>query len=164
MDDEELFEHALSLGRALKMQGYSVVTAESCTGGWIGKVLTDVPGSSSWLYGGFITYSNEAKVRLLGVFPQTLEAFGAVSEAVVRAMAEGALAQSEADFSIAVTGVAGPDGGTPDKPVGLVWFAWARSGGETVCESRHFPGDRDAVRRSAVWYALEGLRPRIIED
>lgn len=163
MDDEAIYQQALSLGKTLQMAELSLAIAESCTGGWIGKALTDVSGSSEWVDCGFITYSNSAKQLLLGVPAAVLDNEGAVSEAVVRAMAEGALGQSEADLALAVSGVAGPDGGTPEKPVGLVWFAWSRRGRETRCESRQFPGDRDAVRRAAVIHALQGLRPMILD-
>lgn len=163
MDDAVIYERALSLGRTLEMAELSLVTAESCTGGWIGKALTDIAGSSSWVDCGFITYTNSAKQRLLGVPVSLLQSHGAVSEPVVRAMAEGALGQSEADLSVAVSGIAGPGGGTADKPVGLVWFAWTRRGRETRSESVFFPGDRDAVRRAAVVHALEGIRPLVLD-
>lgn len=163
MDDKAIYEHAASLGRTLKLAGLSLTLAESCTGGWLGKALTDVPGSSDWVDCGFITYSNSAKQYLLGVSPGLLNTHGAVSEPVVRAMAEGALGQSEADLAIAISGVAGPDGGTADKPVGLVWFAWSRRGRETRSGQRRFTGDREAVRRAAVIHAMTGLKPLILD-
>ena len=131
-----------------------LATAESCTGGLIAAALTAVPGSSDVVDRGFVTYSNEAKTELLGVTATIIEAEGAVSEAVARAMAEGALARSRADLTVAVTGVAGPGGGTAAKPVGLVWFGLARRGGATRAESRIFPGDRTAVREATVTQAL----------
>lgn len=144
----ELADHLLSQGRQF-------VTAESCTGGWIAKACTDRPGSSRWYRGGVVVYTDELKTRLLGVQRRTLIEEGAVSEATVREMAAGALAQLGGDVAVAVSGVAGPDGGTPAKPVGTVWFAWAT--GATVRTVRHrFEGDRDAVRRQAVAVALRG--------
>ena len=143
------------LGRSRQL-----VTAESCTGGWVAKACTDRAGSSQWFRGGVVAYTNELKVALLGVRPRTLEEHGAVSEAVVREMATGALQWLGGDVAVSVSGVAGPDGGSPDKPVGTVWFAWAERGdtGIVVRAARHrFQGDRDQVRRAAVTAALEGL-------
>jgi len=148
---------AVEVAENLAARGETVATAESCTGGWVAKCLTDVPGSSAWFRGGVVAYSNAAKRSLLGVPAADIDASGAVSEAVARAMAAGALSALGADSSVAVTGVAGPDGGTADKPVGTVWFAWARRGGATRAECVRFDGDRDAVRRAAVARALEGL-------
>jgi nicotinamide-nucleotide amidase len=136
------------------------VTAESCTGGWIGKVCTELPGASEWYRGGAVSYANEAKTAMLGVTPALLEAEGAVSEAVVRAMAVGALERFGGDTAVSVSGIAGPDGGTPDKPVGTVWFAWAtrRDGRIDLRTARErFSGDRDTVRRQAVARALQGV-------
>jgi len=137
-----------------------MAAAESCTGGWIAKCCTDRAGSSAWFERGFVTYSNAAKTDLLGVDAALLERAGAVSEAVARAMAAGALGRSAADVALAVTGIAGPDGGTPDKPVGTVWFAWA-VGGPVAAECVRFEGGREAVRRQSVRYALEGLLDRL---
>lgn len=148
-----LAAHLLASGRRL-------VTAESCTGGWIAKVCTDLPGSSGWFLGGAVVYDNALKATVLGVNPQTLAEAGAVSEAVVREMAAGALERLGGDVAVAVSGVAGPDGGTPDKPVGTVWFAWGRRGAQgTMVRTalERFPGDRDAVRRQAVERALRGV-------
>ena len=147
---------AIDVGRALAERKWMLVTAESCTGGLVAGAITDVAGSSDWLDRGFVTYSNEAKVELLGVSPETLARSGAVSEATVREMAAGALARTRADIAVAVTGVAGPTGGTPEKPVGLVWFAWAVRGGPVEAESRRFDGDRAAVRDASVGVALRG--------
>jgi nicotinamide-nucleotide amidase len=144
-----------------------VTTAESCTGGWIAKALTDVPGSSRWFGEGFVTYGNEAKVTRLGVPRSVLESKGAVSEAVARAMAEGALGRSGADVAVAVTGIAGPDGGVPGKPVGTVWFCWAEKRGGRVrshMERKRFRGDREAVRRKTVRWALMRLLSRMSYD
>ncbi len=149
------------LATQLMGSGTKVVTAESCTGGWIAKTLTDIPGSSAWFEYGFVTYGNNAKIDMLGVDPDLLETCGAVSEEVVRAMAEGAAARAAADFSIAVSGIAGPDGGTPEKPVGTVWFAWRLRGGLTESQCQVFEGDRDTVRRQALTAALYGLAERI---
>jgi len=133
-----------------------LATAESCTGGMIAAACTDLSGSSQWFERGFVTYSNEAKAEMLGVTPGLIEQHGAVSEPVARAMADGALAHSRAQVSLAVTGVAGPTGGTEAKPVGTVWFAWC-VGGETHSEMQHFAGDRAAVRTATLRYALKRL-------
>ena len=138
-----------------------IATAESCTGGWIAQQLTELSGSSAWFDRGFVTYSNEAKQQMLGVSAHTLEQHGAVSEAVVREMAEGALANSSANLAIAVSGIAGPTGGTAEKPVGLVWMAWAIKEGRVDAESQIFTGDRAEVRRQAVDYVLRGIAARI---
>ena len=149
-------ELAQELGRKLKAANAVLVTAESCTGGWVAQVVTSVAGSSAWFDRGFVTYSNAAKQELLGVRPETLRRHGAVSEETAREMARGALERSQATVAVSVTGVAGPGGGTPDKPVGMVCFAWARRGG-VGSETRHFSGDRQSVRRQSVVRALEGV-------
>ncbi len=154
--DRELAALAARLGEALLARNWTACTAESCTGGWIAKVMTDVPGSSGWFGTGFVTYANEAKMGLLDVPAEMLEAHGAVSEPVVIAMAEAARSRTGADLAVAVSGVAGPDGGTDEKPVGTVWFAWARPD-RTRAERRQLPGDRERIRRLAVERALEGL-------
>lgn len=145
------------LGERLTAAGAMAATAESCTGGWIAKALTDVAGSSAWFDRGLVTYSNAAKQELLWVSAEILAEHGAVSEPVVRQMAEGALARSAADLAVAVSGIAGPGGGSAEKPVGTVWFAWARTGQTTRSERRLFAGDREAVRRQSVAHALEGM-------
>ncbi len=155
--DSELFRLAVETGRALKAKGWMLVTAESCTGGWVAEAVTMVPGSSEWFERGFITYTDLAKQQMLGVQTATLQAHGAVSEATVREMVAGALARSPGDVALAVSGVAGPSGGTPAKPVGMVCLAWWLRGWEPICVTRHFPGDREAVRRLSVVAALEGL-------
>jgi nicotinamide-nucleotide amidase len=157
-DDARLLDLARNAGKRLLAAGARLATAESCTGGWIAKVMTDVAGSSGWVECGFVTYSNAAKTRDLGVAGETLRLHGAVSEQTVREMAQGALRVSGAEIAVSVSGIAGPDGGTPDKPVGTVWFAVAVRQGDTVSISahgEHFPGDREAVRRRSVEYALE---------
>lgn len=148
---------AQQTGAQLRKHSWMLVTAESCTGGWVAKAITDVPGSSAWFDRGFVTYSNTAKQEMLGVRAETLAAHGAVSEAAVLEMAEGALARSRAQVSVAVSGIAGPGGATMDKPVGLVCFAWSQTGRSTITASEHFGGDRDSVRRQAVVRALRGV-------
>jgi nicotinamide-nucleotide amidase len=147
---------AESLGRKLKAQGELLVTAESCTGGWVAQAVTAIAGSSAWFERGFVTYSNEAKAELLDVRAATLERHGAVSEETAREMALGALAKSRGTLALAITGIAGPGGGSPGKPVGTVCFAWARRGGAARSETRRFAGDREAVRRQSVERALTG--------
>jgi len=152
---------AEQLGAQLLTRGEWLATAESCTGGGIAHCVTAIAGSSGWFERGFVTYSNAAKLDLLGVPETTLERHGAVSEAVARAMAQGALLHSRADWAVAVTGIAGPGGGSPEKPVGTVCFAWAQKDG--ACEARtcHFAGDRAAVRAQSVEQALLGLQQRV---
>lgn len=155
--NEEIDRLARELGSVCKRAGLVVATAESCTGGLIAGAITDVAGSSAWFERGFVTYSNAAKQEMLGVAGDLLESHGAVSEPVAKAMAEGALQHSPADLSVAVSGVAGPDGGTASKPVGTVCLAWARRGRDGRGEREHFPGDRAAVREQTVIVALQGL-------
>ena len=141
---------------ALKKKGQSLVTAESCTGGWVAQAMTAVAGSSEWFERGYVTYSNAAKRESLGVPKQTLARHGAVSEQTARAMARGALKRSRGSIALAITGIAGPGGGAPGKPVGTVCFAWAR-GRETRSETRRFRGGRSRVRRQSVIHALRGV-------
>lgn len=150
-----------ALAALLLARGWRLVTAESCTGGLIAATCTEVSGSSAWFERGVVTYSNEAKTELLGVPAALIEAHGAVSEPVALAMAEGALRHSHADVAVAVTGIAGPTGGSADKPVGTVWIAWALSGARAHAECHHFPGDRGQVRAATVDHALAGLRRRL---
>ncbi|VEB95675.1 Uncharacterized protein (competence- and mitomycin-induced) [Cedecea lapagei] len=157
MTDSALFELSKQVGSALARLGATVTTAESCTGGWIAKVITDVSGSSAWFERGFVTYSNEAKHQLIGVNERTLAAYGAVSEGVVLEMAQGALAAARAHYAVSVSGIAGPDGGSDEKPVGTVWFGFADKQGRTLAKVQRFDGDRDAVRRQATEYALQSL-------
>jgi len=161
--DVQLKRLAERVGRHLLKARRHAATAESCTGGWIAKALTDIPGSSCWFSEGFITYSDESKVRRLGVPRAVLKRHGAVSEATVRAMAAGALRRSKAQVAVAVTGIAGPGGAVPGKPVGTVWLGWATrlSGVIRVATAlRRFRGDRESVRRKTVRAALQGLLPR----
>jgi nicotinamide-nucleotide amidase len=162
--DDAVLALVVAAGRALKSRGAMCATAESCTGGLVAGALTDIAGSSAWFERGFITYTNEAKVEVLGVPAAVLAAHGAVSEATARAMATGALEHSTATYTLAVTGVAGPGGGSVAKPVGLVCFAWAQRGGRAEVATHHFPGDRFAVRRAAVVTALAGLHAFIGAD
>ncbi|MCZ7563405.1 MAG: CinA family protein [Burkholderiales bacterium] len=148
---------ARAVGACLKAAGGVLATAESCTGGWVAQAVTSVAGSSQWFDRGFVTYSNDAKQEMLGVSGETLARHGAVSEEAAREMALGALARSRADVVLAVTGVAGPAGGTAAKPVGMVCFAWARRGGAPRTETRRFNGDREQVRRESVAAALQGV-------
>ena len=149
---------AAELGQALAARGEFAATAESCTGGLVAGAITAIAGSSGWFDRGFVTYTNAAKTEILGVDPAALERNGAVSEATAIAMAEGALRASRADVAVAVTGIAGPAGGTSAKPVGTVCFAWARRGGLATAATRHFSGTREDVREAAVIVALQGLK------
>ncbi len=161
--DTELLALARGVADEVQRCRLMLVTAESCSGGWIAKTLTDLPGSSAWFDAGVVTYSYEAKEALLGVNPRTLEHTGAVSEETVLEMVSGALARFGAGVAVAVTGIAGPSGGTPDKPVGTVWIGWKRRGGYGHAQLFHFPGDREAVRRQTVAAALIGLRRTLTE-
>lgn len=152
------------LARELMDRGWLCTAAESCTGGGVARELTEMAGSSSWFERGFVTYSNDAKREMLGVSAGTIERFGAVSEETAREMALGALRNSRAQAAVAVTGVAGPTGGSPEKPVGTVAFAWALEGHDTTSRMRHFDGDRAAVRAAATKQAIEGLLGRLRRD
>jgi len=156
VEDIRFTEITRRLAQRLRDRGWLLATAESCTGGWIAKACTDLPGSSDWFERGFVSYSNAAKSELLQVDEQLLLVHGAVSRQAAEAMARGALSASRAQLSVAVTGIAGPDGGSADKPVGSVWFAWA-GGDQCHSELRQFDGDRDQVRRQTVVHALNGL-------
>jgi nicotinamide-nucleotide amidase len=162
MFPQDFLAEAEALLAAARARGWRITTAESCTGGLIAGLLTAIGGSSDVVDGGAVTYSNAAKTRMLGVPAETIAAHGAVSEPVARAMAEGARASAGVDLAIAVTGVAGPGGGTPAKPVGLVWFGLARAGG-VIAEPRFFPGDRTEVRIATVRHAVAMLRAQISE-
>jgi len=155
-----LLDLAANLGAALSERKWTVATAESCTGGLVAGAITDIAGSSGWFDRGFVTYSNEAKIELLGVRDATLARFGAVSEQTAREMLAGALARSRADLAVAVTGIAGPGGGTKEKPVGLVWLAWGVRELPADAVAHRFPGDRAAVRGASVSAALAGLLER----
>lgn len=155
--DDALRSLAEQVGEAARQHHHRLVAAESCTGGWISKTLTDVPGSSAWFECGMTAYSYEAKQAMLGVQPSTLEEHGAVSRETAIEMVSGALVHSGASLAVAVTGIAGPGGGTDDKPVGTVWIAWKRRGGYPTALVFHFEGDRESVRRQTVAAALHGL-------
>lgn len=152
---------AQELGSALLARGEWLAVAESCTGGWLAQSVTAIAGSSGWFDRGFVTYSNAAKVDMLGVSETTLDRHGAVSEATARAMVQGVLAHSLADWAVAITGIAGPSGGSLDKPVGTVCFAWAAKDGGCEAQTCHFTGDRGAVREQSVRHALSGLLQRL---
>lgn len=160
--NETIRSLAAQLGRQLVARNFMVTTAESCTGGLVSAAMTDIAGSSSWFERGFVTYSNHAKVEMLGIAPDLIENHGAVSEEVARAMAEGALLESRAQLAVAITGVAGPGGGTRDKPVGTVCFAWVEMEQPVQSETMHFDGDRAQVREQSVRHALGGLLLRAL--
>jgi nicotinamide-nucleotide amidase len=162
LEPQQLTTLAQTLGDKLHQRHWMFASAESCTGGWLGKVATDIPGSSSWFERGFITYTNVAKQEMLGVPQSVLQQHGAVSEPVALAMAEGAIVRSHAQLSVAITGIAGPGGGSEEKPVGTVCFAWAGNGISSHSQTRYFDGDREAVRMQAVAEALQGLH-RILD-
>lgn len=157
MNESQLSDLATQLGKELTARQWRIATAESCTGGWLAKVMTEIPGSSHWFDRGFVTYSNESKTDMLGVERAVIATHGAVSVATATAMANGALAYSRADITVAITGIAGPGGGSEQKPVGTVWFAWAQRSGKLETAHHVFPGDRTAVRYQAVLTALQGL-------
>ena len=161
MTSDTLSVLAALAGARLKQGGHMLAAAESCTGGWVASSTVSIAGSSDWFDRGFVTYSNAAKREMLGVPAKTIEDHGAVSEPTARAMAEGALAHSGASVALAITGVAGPSGGSPDKPVGTVCFAWARRGGAADALTRRFEGDRTEVRRQSVIFSLQGLIERL---
>lgn len=156
--DHELLVQAQALGRKLASVNHTVATAESCSGGWIAKTITDVVGCSKWFEAGLVAYSYEAKQALLGVRQETLLRAGAVSEETALEMVSGALIRSGATMAVAVTGIAGPGGGTPDKPVGSIWIAWMQRGRYPRAELFHFDGDREQIRRQTVAAALAGLQ------
>ena len=164
MKQEELEALAAKLGALLLANGEKLATAESCTGGWVAQCLTAISGSSDWFERGFVTYSNEAKSQMIGVSEATLRDNGAVSEPVVVEMAIGALRAARADYAISVSGVAGPDGGSVEKPVGTVWFGVASVSGQGVTRRECFAGDREAVRRQATAYALNLLWQQFLQN
>ncbi|MFL4557506.1 nicotinamide-nucleotide amidase [Yersinia kristensenii] len=164
MSEKQLRQLSIAIGRKLKARGAWVTCAESCTGGWVAKALTDIAGSSAYFDRGFVTYSNAAKHDLLGVKESTLTQYGAVSEAVVQEMAQGALHAASADFSVSISGIAGPDGGTAEKPVGTVWFAFATRDGQLSATKQLFLGDRDEVRLQAAVFALQTLLDDFLQN
>lgn len=164
MTDGELMQLSERIGQALKRRGATVTTAESCTGGWVAKAITDIAGSSAWFERGFVTYSNEAKSQMIGVKPGTLAQHGAVSEPVVVEMAIGAIKAARADYAISISGIAGPDGGSETKPVGTVWFGFASAAGQGITRCECFAGDRESVRRQATAYALQTLWQQFLQN
>jgi nicotinamide-nucleotide amidase len=161
MMDADLVELSEQVGQALRARSLTLATAESCTGGWVAQIVTHTAGSSAWFERGFVTYANEAKVQMLGVAPETLAAHGAVSRETAEEMAAGALENSNALISLSITGIAGPTGGSPGKPVGTVCFGWCSRGGQPDSTRRQFAGNREEVRRQAAVFALEGLLERV---
>ncbi|BEH13948.1 nicotinamide-nucleotide amidase [Marinobacter shengliensis] len=155
--DQQLESAGNTLGEWLVEHGKTIATAESCTGGWVAKVLTDRAGSSAYLMAGLVTYSNEAKQAILGVEESVLAEHGAVSEPVVRQMVAGAIRAADADIAVAISGIAGPGGGSDEKPVGTVWFAWGTGPDRIETSTQCFDGDRDQVRRKSVLYVLQGV-------
>ena len=157
MPSDTLITLATFVGAKLHAKGLMLTTAESCTGGWVAQAVTAIAGSSDWFERGFVTYSDAGKQEMLEVSARTLAAHGAVSEPTAREMAAGALAHSRAQVAVAITGIAGPAGGSPEKPVGMVCFAWGVKGGAVFAETRQFKGDRESVRRQSVIAALQGV-------
>lgn len=155
--DQQIADLVRRIAAALTACSARLAVAESCTGGWIAKCLTDLPGSSAWFGHGFITYSDRAKIELLDVSEDSLAAHGAVSQEIAEQMATGGRLRSGAEIVVAVSGIAGPDGGSADKPVGMVWLAWAGPGVQLTSRMQRFQGDREAIRRQAVFAALEGV-------
>ena len=156
MNQKKLERISSELGELLKLKDYTFTCAESCTGGWVGHALTSIPGSSEWFGSSFVTYSYEAKTQILGVSSEDLDSFGAVSEEIVEQMVSGALDKSDAGVGVAISGIAGPAGGTDTKPVGTVCFAWKMDGQDVITSTEHFSGDRNEVRYSSVERALMG--------
>ena len=163
VSDQEIADAGRRIARLLEERGMRIATAESCTGGWIAKTLTDIPGSSAWFEYGFVTYGNNAKITMLGIEPATIDEYGAVSREVAEAMAIGARVVADADLAVAVTGIAGPDGGTADKPVGTVWICWDGPERRSLTRLVEFSGDRDDVRRQTVIAALNGIRRQLAD-
>lgn len=157
LTEQHLRELASQLGDCLSMKGMKLAAAESCTGGWVAKVITDLPGSSAWFDSSVVSYSNDAKQQLLGVSEATLQEFGAVSGETVLEMCDGVFDHTEADVALSISGIAGPDGGTEDKPVGLVWMCWGKRDKSTFAFPFNFAGDREAVRMQAIEKALNSL-------
>ncbi|MBE0620679.1 MAG: nicotinamide-nucleotide amidase [Burkholderiales bacterium] len=164
MASDMLAALATRVGAALKAKGLMLAAAESCTGGWVAQAVTAIAGSSDWFERGYVTYSDAAKQDMLGVRAESLARHGAVSEEVAREMAAGALANSRAQVALAITGIAGPGGGSPEKPVGTVCFAWAVTAGASSTQTRYFDGDRESVRRQSVTVALQGVLEMLEAD
>jgi nicotinamide-nucleotide amidase len=155
--EQELRELAEQLGDCLKAKGMKLASAESCTGGWLAKIITDIPGSSVWFTGSVVCYSNESKQSLLGVEENTLNEFGAVSGETVLELSDGLFSHTDADVAVSVSGIAGPDGGSDDKPVGLVWLSWGKRGKSVFANPFNFAGDREEVRKQSIAQALNCL-------
>ena len=164
MTDNELTELSTRIGQLLLARNASLTTAESCTGGWVAKVLTDIAGSCAWFQRGFVTYSDTAKQQMIGVTAQSLAQFGAVSSQVVSEMALGALHEAGSQYAVSVSGIAGPGGGSEEKPVGTVWFGFATESGEVLTLVRCFSGDREAVRRQATGWVLQTLHDHFLRN
>lgn len=157
INGQKLQQLAKQTGKLLAQQGLMLVSAESCTGGWLGQTITTIPGSSKWYERGFITYSNISKQEMLGIDSDTLEQYGAVSEQTAKEMVAGAISRSHAQVGVSITGIAGPDGGTTAKPVGMICFGWALKDGLARNEIHHLNGDREMIRSQAVAIALQGV-------
>jgi len=162
--EQELRDLAEQLGECLTSKGIKLASAESCTGGWLAKIITDIPGSSAWFVGSVVSYSNEAKQSLLGVSADTLAEFGAVSGDTVLEMSDGLFAHTDADVAVSISGIAGPGGGSDDKPVGLVWLSWGKRDKSVFANSFNFDGDREDVRRQSIKQALENLLDVLVCD
>ncbi len=162
--EQELRDLAEQLGECLKAKGMKLASAESCTGGWLAKIITDIPGSSAWFTGSVVSYSNEAKQSLLGVNGSTLNEFGAVSGEAVLEMSDGVFSHTEADVAVSVSGIAGPDGGTEEKPVGLVWLSWGKRDKSVFANPFNFDGDREDVRKQSIKQALNCLLDLLVCD
>ncbi len=162
--EQELRDLAEQLGECMTSKGMKLASAESCTGGWLAKVITDIPGSSAWFVGSVVSYSNEAKQSLLDVSADTLAEFGAVSGDTVLEMSDGLFTHTDADVAVSISGIAGPDGGSHDKPVGLVWLSWGKRDKSVFANPYNFDGDREAVRRQSIKQALENLLDLLVCD
>lgn len=160
--EQELKQLAEQLAACLQARGIKLASAESCTGGWLAKIITDIPGSSGWFCGSVVSYSNEAKQSLLGVSAQTLSEFGAVSGETVMEMTEGVFSQTDADVAVSISGIAGPDGGSEDKPVGLVWLSWGKRGKAVFAKPFNFAGEREDVRKQSVKQAFLSLMDLLV--
>ena len=162
--EQELRDLAEQLGECMKAKGMKLASAESCTGGWLAKIITDIPGSSAWFTGSVVSYSNEAKQSLLGVNESTLNEFGAVSGETVLEMSDGLFSHTDADVAVSVSGIAGPDGGTEEKPVGLVWLSWGKRDKSVFANPFNFDGDREEVRKQSIKQALNCLLDLLVCD
>jgi len=162
--EQELVDLAEQLGECMKAKGMKLASAESCTGGWLAKIITDIPGSSAWFTGSVVSYSNTAKQSLLGVNESTLNEFGAVSGETVLEMSDGLFLHTDADVAVSISGIAGPDGGSEDKPVGLVWLSWGKRDKSVFANPFNFAGDREAVRKQSIKQALNCLLDLLVCD